>query len=226
MIDERLYLAAIALIETRDTGNEGSARPAANGPAGQDAASQRYSVDVIETRLPEVKRIIPKRFGDARGWFAETFRADVLGRAGIAVPFVQDNQSFSAPQGTVRGLHFQIPPQPQAKLIRVLAGAILDVAVDIRPHSPTYRQHVAVRLDAESGEQLFIPHGFAHGFCTLTPDVMVAYKVDAYYSPAHDRGILWNDPDLAIAWPVDEAAAILSDKDRRAPRLREAGPLF
>jgi dTDP-4-dehydrorhamnose 3,5-epimerase len=183
-------------------------------------------VDVIETRIPAVKRIVPKRFGDARGWFSETFRMDVLERADIAVPFVQDNQSFSAPQGTIRGLHFQIPPQPQTKLVRVLAGAILDVAVDIRPDSPTYGQHVAVRLDAEGGEQLFIPHGFAHGFCTLTPDVMVAYKVDSYYSPAHDRAVLWNDPDLGIDWPVGEGQAILSDKDLRAPRLRDAGPLF
>jgi dTDP-4-dehydrorhamnose 3,5-epimerase len=183
-------------------------------------------VDVIETRIPAVMRIVPKRFGDARGWFSETFRMDVLERAGIAVPFVQDNQSFSAPQGTIRGLHFQIPPQPQTKLVRVLAGAILDIAVDIRPDSPTYGQHVAVRLDAEGGEQLFIPHGFAHGFCTLTPDAMVAYKVDSYYSPAHDRAVLWNDPDLGIDWPVGEEQAILSDKDLRAPRLRDAGPLF
>ncbi len=183
-------------------------------------------MDVIETQIPAVKRIVPKRFGDARGWFSETFRMDALERAGIAVPFVQDNQSFSAPQGTIRGLHFQIPPQPQTKLVRVLAGAILDIAVDIRPGSPTYGRHVAVRLDAEGGEQLFIPHGFAHGFCTLTPDVMVAYKVDSYYSPAHDRAILWNDPDLGIDWPVGEGQAILSDKDTRAPRLRDAGPLF
>jgi dTDP-4-dehydrorhamnose 3,5-epimerase len=183
-------------------------------------------VDVIETAIPAVKRIVTKRFGDARGWFSETFRADALERAGITAPFVQDNQSFSAPEGTIRGLHFQIPPQPQAKLIRVLAGAILDVAVDIRPASPTYGRHVAVRLDAEGGEQLYIPHGFAHGFCTLTPDVMVAYKVDSYYSPAHDRGIRWNDPDLGIAWPFDEAQAVLSDKDSKAPRLKDAGPLF
>ena len=183
-------------------------------------------MNVIDTAIPAVKRIVPKRHGDARGWFSETFRADVLEQAGIAIPFVQDNQSFSAPQGTIRGLHFQIPPQPQAKLIRVLAGAILDVAVDIRPGSATYGQHVAVRLDAEGGEQLLIPHGFAHGFCTLTPDVMVAYKVDSYYSPAHDRSIRWNDPDLAIPWPFDEAQAVLSDKDRRAPCLKDAGPLF
>jgi dTDP-4-dehydrorhamnose 3,5-epimerase len=183
-------------------------------------------MDVIETEIPAVKRIRPRRHGDARGWFSETFRADVLAEAGIACAFVQDNQSFSAPQGTIRGLHFQIPPQPQAKLIRVLAGAILDVAVDIRRDSPTFGKHVAVTLDAEGGEQLFIPHGFAHGFCTLTPDVMVAYKVDAYYSPAHDRALVWNDPEIGIAWPVAEAEAILSDKDRRAPRLADLGPAF
>ncbi|MDP4022829.1 dTDP-4-dehydrorhamnose 3,5-epimerase [Methylobacterium sp. NEAU 140] len=183
-------------------------------------------MDVIDTRIPAVKRLVPKRLGDARGWFSETYRADVLERAGITTSFVQDNQSFSAPQGTIRGLHFQIAPQAQAKLIRVLQGAILDVAVDIRRDSPTYGQHVAVRLDAEGGEQLLIPHGFAHGFCTLTPDVMVAYKVDAYYSPAHDRAIRWDDPGIGIDWPVAEGEAILSDKDRRAPLLSEIGPQF
>lgn len=183
-------------------------------------------MDVIETRIPAVKRIVPKRFGDARGWFSETFRADALARGGIACAFVQDNQSFSAPKGTVRGLHFQVAPQAQAKLVRVLAGAILDVAVDLRRDSPTYGQHVAVTLDAQGGEQLFVPHGFAHGFCTLTPDTMVAYKVDAYYSPAHDRALVWNDPAIGIAWPVSEAEAMLSDKDRRAPRLSELGPAF
>jgi dTDP-4-dehydrorhamnose 3,5-epimerase len=183
-------------------------------------------MDVIDTEIPAVKRIVPKRFGDARGWFSETFRADVLERAGIAAPFVQDNQSFSAPKGTIRGLHFQVPPQAQGKLIRVLQGAILDVAVDIRTGSPTYGRHVAVRLDAEGGEQLYIPHGFAHGFCTLTPDVMVAYKVDAYYSPAHDRALVWDDPAIGIAWPVAASEAILSDKDRRAPRLSDLGAAF
>ncbi|GJD78840.1 dTDP-4-dehydrorhamnose 3,5-epimerase [Methylobacterium gregans] len=183
-------------------------------------------MDVIETEIPAVKRVRPKRHGDARGWFSETFRADALAAAGIACTFVQDNQSFSAPKGTIRGLHFQVPPQPQAKLIRVLAGAILDVAVDIRRDSPTFGRYVAVILDAEGGEQLFIPHGFAHGFCTLTPDVMVAYKVDSYYSPAHDRALVWNDPEIGIDWPVTEAEAILSDKDRRAPRLADLGPAF
>lgn len=183
-------------------------------------------MDVIETRIPGVKRVVPKRFGDARGWFSETFRADALAKAGIACVFLQDNQSFSAPKGTIRGLHFQVAPQAQTKLVRVLSGAILDVAVDLRRESATYGQHVAVTLDAEGGEQLLIPHGFAHGFCTLTPDTMVAYKVDAYYSPAHDRALIWNDPEIAIDWQISEAEAILSDKDRKAPRLSELGPVF
>ncbi|MCJ2134740.1 dTDP-4-dehydrorhamnose 3,5-epimerase [Methylobacterium sp. J-026] len=183
-------------------------------------------MDVIETGIPDVKRIVPKRLGDARGWFSETFRVDALGRAGIANTFVQDNQSFSAPQGTIRGLHFQIAPRAQAKLIRVLQGAILDVAVDIRSASPTFGRFVAVTLDAETGTQLFIPHGFAHGFCTLTPDVMVAYKVDDYYSPEHDRSLAWDDPEIGIPWPVSGDGAILSDKDRRAPRLAELGRAF
>ena len=183
-------------------------------------------MDVIETRIPAVKRVIPKRHGDARGWFSETFRADALARAGIGQIFLQDNQSFSAPQGTIRGLHFQVAPRAQAKLVRVLWGAIFDVAVDLRRDAPTYRQYVAVRLDAEGGEQLFVPHGFAHGFCTLTPDTMVAYKVDAYYSPEHDRALNWNDPEIGIDWPVPEAEAILSDKDRRAPCLSALGTVF
>jgi len=186
----------------------------------------RAGMDVIETEIPDVKRIKPKRFGDSRGWFSETFRVDAMEKAGITTPFVQDNQSFSAPQGTIRGLHFQIAPQAQAKLIRVLQGAILDVAVDIRSASPTFGKYVAVTLDAENGEQLYIPHGFAHGFCTLTPDVMVAYKVDAYYSPEHDRALAWDDPEIGIPWPVSGAAAILSDKDRRAPKLADLGQVF
>ncbi|MEA1835054.1 dTDP-4-dehydrorhamnose 3,5-epimerase [Methylobacterium durans] len=181
---------------------------------------------VIPTDVPAVMRIVPRRFGDDRGWFSETYRADVLAENGINIAFVQDNQSFSAPQGTVRGLHFQIHPVPQAKLVRVLQGAILDVAVDLRRSSTTYGQHVAVRLDAEGGEQLFIPHGFAHGFCTLTPNTMVAYKVDAYYSPEHDRALLWDDPALAIHWPVAREQAILSAKDKNAPRLADLPHLF
>ena len=184
-------------------------------------------MQVIETNISLVKRVVPKRFGDERGWFSETYRADVLAEAGIDDRFIQDNQSFSAPQGTVRGLHFQRHPMGQAKLIRVLAGAILDVAVDLRRASPTYGQHVAVRLDAENGEQLYIPIGFGHGFCTLVPDTMVAYKVaGGVYSPEHDGGLLWNDPDLGIDWPVGAAEAHLSAKDKVAPRLADLPPLF
>lgn len=183
-------------------------------------------MQVIETDIPAVKRVIPNRFGDDRGWFSETYRVDVLAAAGITDPLVQDNQSFSAEAGTVRGLHFQLAPAAQAKLVRVLAGAILDVAVDLRRASPTYGRHVAVRLDAAAGEQLYVPAGFAHGFCTLEPDTMVAYKVSAYYSREHDRNLLWNDPDLAIAWPVAADEAVLSDKDRIAPRLSDLGTVF
>ncbi|GJE43434.1 dTDP-4-dehydrorhamnose 3,5-epimerase [Methylobacterium soli] len=174
---------------------------------------------VEATAIPDVKVVRPQRFGDDRGWFSETYRADRLEEAGVAAAFVQDNQSFSAPAGTVRGLHFQLAPAAQAKLVRVLAGAILDVAVDLRRASPTFGRHVALRLDAAGGEQLFVPAGFAHGFCTLEPDTMVAYKVDAYYSPEHDRALLWNDPALAIPWPVSPETAILSAKDSRAPTL-------
>lgn len=181
---------------------------------------------VYETQIPAVKRVVPKRHGDARGWFCESFRVDQLAEGGITDVFLQDNQSFSAEKGTVRGLHFQTAPAAQAKLVRVLAGAILDVAVDIRQGSPTFGRHVAVRLDAESGEQLFVPVGFAHGFCTLEPNTMIAYKVTDYYSRENDRGILWNDPMLAIEWPVSEAEAVLSDKDRSAPRLSEIDPPF
>jgi dTDP-4-dehydrorhamnose 3,5-epimerase len=183
-------------------------------------------MQVVETALSGVKRVVPARFGDERGWFSETYRADALGAAGITNLFVQDNQSVSAPAGTVRGLHFQLPPAAQAKLVRVLAGAVLDVVVDLRRASPSFGRHLALRLDAARGEQLFVPAGFAHGFCTLEPDTAVAYKVDAYYSPAHDRALLWNDPALAIPWPVSAEAAILSAKDSRAPRLSDLPEMF
>lgn len=181
---------------------------------------------VIETEIPAVKRVIPKRHGDERGWFSEVYRADQLTEGGISSTFVQDNQSFSAPVGTIRGLHFQAPPSAQAKLIRVLAGAIYDVAVDIRHDSPTFGRYVAVKLDAEAGEQLFVPHGFAHGFCTLVPNTMVAYKVDAYYDATNDRNLAWNDPDIAIDWPIDVTTAILSGRDKDAPRLAELEKIF
>src|SRR5690606_10089998 len=151
-----------------------------------------------ETTIPEVKLIVPARHGDTRGFLSETYNKRVLAAAGITVDFLQDNHSLSADSGTVRGLHFQIPPFAQTKLVRVVRGAIYDVAVDLRAGSPTFGRHVAVVLSAEDWNQLLIPAGFAHGFCTLTAEAEVLYKVDQYYSLDHDRGLLWNDPDLAI----------------------------
>jgi dTDP-4-dehydrorhamnose 3,5-epimerase len=174
---------------------------------------------VTALAIPDVKLIAAPRFTDARGHFAETYaRADFVA-AGLMNDFVQDNQAASRAAGTVRGLHFQIAPHAQAKLVRVLRGRIFDVAVDIRRSSPTFGQHVAVTLDGEAGQQLFVPVGFAHGYCTLEPDTEVFYKVDSPYAPAHERGIFWADPALGIAWPVDAKAAILADKDKTLPTL-------
>jgi dTDP-4-dehydrorhamnose 3,5-epimerase len=156
---------------------------------------------------------------DERGYFMETYHRSAFHALGIDAAFVQDNQSLSARSGTVRGLHFQVPPHAQAKLVRVLRGAIFDVAVDIRVGSPTIGRWSAVTLTASAGTQLFIPPGFAHGFCTLEPNTEVAYKVDAHYEPAHEAGLLWNDPDLGIAWPVDEGEAIVAERDKRLPRM-------
>jgi len=181
---------------------------------------------VRTTAIPNVKEIKPVRHTDPRGFFSEIFREDVLREHGIDIRFVQENLSLSVDRGVVRGLHFQIPPAAQAKLVRVAAGAILDVAVDIRRGSPTYGRHVAVTISAEAGNQLFVPEGFAHGFCTLEANTEVVYKVNRYYSAEHDRGLQWNDPKLGIAWPVDESAALLSDKDRRYPPLAGLPPHF
>ena len=178
-------------------------------------------MQIIATAIPDVKEIKPVRRPDPRGFFSEIFREERLQQHGIDVRFVQENQSLSVGRGVVRGLHFQTPPEAQAKMVRVSAGSILDVAVDIRQGSPSYGQHVAIVLNAAEGNQLFIPEGFAHGFCTLEPNTEVVYKVNRYYSPEHDRGMLWNDPGLGIAWPVGESEALLSDKDRRQPRLAE-----
>lgn len=183
-------------------------------------------VQIVGTEIPEVKIVSPVRRGDARGFFSEIFREDVLARHGIDARFVQENHSFSVAKGVVRGLHFQTPPTAQAKLVRVAAGAILDVAVDIRAGSPSFGRHVAVVLSSELGNQLFVPEGFAHGFCTLGPDAQVLYKVNRYYSAENDRGLLWNDPALGIDWPVTVAEAVLSDKDRRQPTLADLPPYF
>lgn len=165
--------------------------------------------------------VIPVRFGDYRGYFSETFRADRFESEVGNYTFVQDNQSLSAEVGTVRGLHFQLDPRAQGKLVRCIAGAILDVAVDIRKGSPTYGQHVKAELSADNGCQLWVPPGFAHGFCTLEPNSIISYKVTDYYSPENDRGLLWNDPDIGIEWPVPPDKAVLSAKDKIQPRLAE-----
>ena len=181
---------------------------------------------ITPTDLPDVVLIAPKRFEDARGFFVETYNWETWSAQGIAMRFVQDNHSLSRPQGTVRGLHFQTPPFAQDKLVRVVRGSILDVAVDIRRGSPTYGRHVAVKLTADDPTQILVPVGFAHGFCTLEPDTEVVYKVSNVYSPANDRGLRWNDPALGIRWPVADAAAQLSDKDAKAPLLAELEPAF
>lgn len=165
--------------------------------------------------------LIPNRHGDARGYFSETFRQDFFDEAVRPLSFVQDNESMSAEPGTVRGLHFQLNPKAQGKLVRCIGGALIDVAVDIRQGSPTYGQHVKAELSAENGQQLWIPPGFAHGFCTLAPNTVVTYKVTEYYSPQHDRGLRWNDPALGIDWPVSEEKAVLSVKDSAQPFLSQ-----
>jgi dTDP-4-dehydrorhamnose 3,5-epimerase len=178
----------------------------------------------ISPNLPRI--LVPKRHVDDRGWFSETFHEQRLRDLRITCRFVQDNQSRSERAGTLRGLHFQLPPMAQAKLVTVLRGRILDVAVDIRRGSPTFGNYVSGELSADSGWWVFIPIGFAHGFLTLEDGVVVMYKTSEYYAPAHDSGIRWNDPDIAFPWPVDEADIIISDTDRRLPFLREFASPF
>ena len=174
----------------------------------------------------DVLLITPPRFGDERGYFSETYSAPKLAAAGVALPFVQDNQSLSRQSGTIRGLHCQVGAHVQGKLVRVLRGAIWDVAVDARPGSPTFGQHVAATLSAENDGQLWVPPGFLHGFCTLEPDTVVAYKVTALYDRAGERGVAWDDPTLALPWPVEPAAALLSEKDRVLPAWAAAATWF
>lgn len=178
-------------------------------------------MEVLSTALPEIKLIRPARIGDERGFFSETFNRQRLAEAGIAFAPLQDNHALSRTPGTVRGLHWQAAPFAQAKLVRVLKGALLDVAVDIRPSSPRFGRHVAIELDAEGWGQLFIPPGFAHGYCTLTADTEVFYKVDRPWSKPHERGLRWNDPALGIVWPVTAEDAILHPRDAGFPLLAE-----
>jgi dTDP-4-dehydrorhamnose 3,5-epimerase len=166
------------------------------------------------------------RHVDSRGFFSEAYSKRAYMEIGIANEFVQDNHSLSRKKGVVRGLHFQIAPYAQAKLLRVLRGAVFDVVVDIRTGSPTYGQHIATVLSAEDWNQIFIPAGFAHGFCTLQEETEILYKVDHYYSPAHDRGMRWNDPALGVAWPIAASEAELSEKDKQLPLLAELGHVY
>ena len=174
---------------------------------------------ITETKLKGVYTVEPKVFGDERGWFMESWTKQKFDSAGLHVDFVQDNHSSSATKGTLRGLHYQVEPMAQAKLIRCTRGEIFDVAVDIRKGSPQYKKWVGVTLTAENKKQLFIPRGFAHAFLTLTDDVEVQYKTDNYYAPHYDGNIRWNDPDINIEWPIEPV--ILSDKDKNAPLLKE-----
>lgn len=173
-----------------------------------------------ETGIADLIVFAPKRFGDDRGFFSETWSERVFSERGLAFHWVQDNHSLSRDAGVLRGLHYQAPPMSQAKLVRCTRGRVWDVAVDVRPGSATYGQWWGLELSAENWKQLLVPRGFLHGFLTLAPDSEVQYKVDAPYSAAHDGAVAWDDPDLAIEWPADEAPK-LSDKDRAAPRFAE-----
>jgi dTDP-4-dehydrorhamnose 3,5-epimerase len=176
--------------------------------------------------IPDVILIEPSIHGDNRGYFVETFRQDLFEEAtGYKVNFIQDNESKST-KGVLRGLHYQLPPYTQAKLVRVIKGSVLDIAVDIRRSSPTFGQYVAVKLTEENKYQLFVPHGFAHGFVVLSDSATFTYKVDNYYAPKHDRGIAFNDKDLAIDWQLPSEVLQLSDKDKTHPSLANAKDLF
>ena len=178
-------------------------------------------MELRATALPDVKLLTPRRFGDQRGYFCETWSAARMAEQGLDLRFVQDNESLSAKAGTLRGLHYQAPPFAQAKLVRVALGAILDVAVDARRGSPTYGRWVAEQISAENGAQILIPHGFLHGFLTLTDDTLVIYKVDNVYDAGSDGGVRWNDPGIGVDWGVAEEGLTLSDKDRSAPFFHE-----
>ena len=190
------------------------------------ASSGGERLQILPLSIPDVKSIVAPRHADARGFVSETFNQRDLAAAGIDFHSVQDNRSVSLRKGTVRGLHFQAPPFAQAKLVRVSRGSIFDVAVDIRRGSPTYGRHVSLVLNAEDGGQMLIPAGFAHGFCTLEPDTEVLYKVDHYYSKQHEAGIRWNDPALAIRWPVSPGEAVVSERDSALPLLKDIAAVF
>jgi len=190
------------------------------------ATSAVQRAEVLATEVAEVKMIVPRIHRDHRGLFSETYNRADLAALGVNLEFVQDNHSLSAERGVVRGLHFQVPPFAQDKLVRVIRGSVFDVALDIRRGSPTYGKHVARVISAAEWNQFLVPMGFAHGFCTLEANTELIYKVTNYYSAKHDRWLQWNDPDLGIVWLVMESEAILSDKDRRLPRFSELPAYF
>ena len=183
-------------------------------------------MEVIETALAGVRIVVPQRLSDARGDFSEVWNAARFTDAGIAANFVQDNHVRNSRKFTVRGLHYQIPPAAQGKLVRVTRGAIFDVVVDIRRGSPSFGRHATSEISAENRHELWVPAGFAHGYCTLADDTEVTYKVTEYYRPELERGISWDDPEIMIAWPVKPVAALLSDRDRNLPRLATQPDLF
>ena len=183
-------------------------------------------MDVTPLPIKGAFYIQPNRLGDERGWFSEVYRAETLNELGSATRFVQENQAYSAEPGIVRGLHWQEPPHAQAKLISVLDGEIFDVIVDLRRRSPTYGQHYCTTLSARQGDQLLAPRGVAHGYCALSPDCRVSYKVDNYYAPESERGLLWNDPALDIPWPVTRTEAVLSYRDKIWPVFDQLNTSF
>lgn len=181
----------------------------------------------VETlAIPDVKLLTPRKFGDSRGFFSETWQQERYAEAGIPGPFIQDNHALSMQRGVVRGLHLQVPPSAQGKLLRVVRGAVWDVAVDVRHGSPTFGRFVAAELSAENWQQIWVPAGFLHGYCTLTEVTEVIYKVSGPYDRAAERGVIWNDPDLALPWPVAASEALLSDKDKILPRLADCPVWF
>lgn len=188
--------------------------------------STKHTWKFSASQIPDVTLVEPPFFGDSRGWFSESFNTRIFAENGINVEFVQDNTSYSQREGTVRGLHYQAPPFAQAKLVRVLRGCILDVAVDIRQNSRTFGQFVSFELDEHVGHQLFIPLGFAHGFITREQDTVVSYKVSSFYAPEYDHGIYWADPDIGIGWGIEESSATLSEKDARLPNFATMKPVF
>lgn len=182
-------------------------------------------MDIRKLQIPGPVVIVPRKFSDARGFLSETY-SEIQFCANVApVRFVQENHSYSEHANTIRGIHFQVPPHAQGKLVRVARGAILDVAVDLRAGSPSYGRHVSVELSAANWSQIWVPEGFGHGFCTLEPHTEVIYKLSAPYHPDSERGIAWNDPDLAIAWPFGQPPH-LSDRDQKHPRLAESSAYF